>query len=64
MKSETDKLGPIRSALFVPGNRPDRVDKAVATAADRVIIDLGHQCLLLDVSYYCRLLLSGYYCPV
>ena len=40
MKLETDKLGPIRSALFVPGNRPDRVDKAVATAADRVIIDL------------------------
>ncbi len=40
MKAETDKLGPIRSALFVPGNRPDRVDKAAATAADHVIIDL------------------------
>jgi len=40
MKLETDKLGPIRSALFVPGNQPDRVDKAVATVADRVIIDL------------------------
>jgi citrate lyase subunit beta/citryl-CoA lyase len=40
MKLETDKLGPIRSALFVPGDRPDRVDKAVATVADRVIIDL------------------------
>ena len=40
MKLEADKLGPIRSALFVPGDRPDRVDKAVATAADRVIIDL------------------------
>ena len=40
MELETDKLGPIRSALFVPGNRPDRVDKAVATVADRVIIDL------------------------
>ena len=40
MKLETDKLGPIRTALFVPGNRPDRVDKAIATAADRVIIDL------------------------
>ncbi|MEJ2728902.1 MAG: CoA ester lyase [Deltaproteobacteria bacterium] len=40
MQPETYKLGPIRSALFVPGNRPDRVDKAVATAADRVIIDL------------------------
>ena len=30
----------IRTALFVPGNRPDRVDKAVRTAADVVIIDL------------------------
>jgi citrate lyase subunit beta/citryl-CoA lyase len=30
----------IRTALFVPGNRPDRVDKAVSTAADVVIIDL------------------------
>lgn len=30
----------IRTALFVPGNRPDRVDKAVTTAADVVIIDL------------------------
>ena len=40
MQPETDKLGPIRTALFVPGNRPDRVDKAAATAADRVIIDL------------------------
>lgn len=30
----------IRTALFVPGNRPDRVDKAVSTAADAVIIDL------------------------
>ena len=40
MKPGTDKLEPIRSALFVPGDRPDRVDKAVATIADRVIIDL------------------------
>jgi citrate lyase subunit beta/citryl-CoA lyase len=30
----------IRTALFVPGNRPDRVDKAVSTNADIVIIDL------------------------
>ena len=30
----------LRSALFVPGNRPDRVDKAVHTNADVVIIDL------------------------
>ena len=34
------ELGPIRSALFVPGNRPDRVDKAVGSGADAVIIDL------------------------
>jgi citrate lyase subunit beta/citryl-CoA lyase len=33
-------LGPLRTALFVPGNRPDRVDKAVITNADAVIIDL------------------------
>lgn len=33
-------LGPIRSALFVPGNRPDRIDKAMASRADAVIIDL------------------------
>ncbi|MCF8110034.1 MAG: CoA ester lyase [Desulfobacteraceae bacterium] len=35
-----DEIGITRSALFVPGNRPDRVDKAVATAADLIIIDL------------------------
>lgn len=29
-----------RSYLFVPGNRPERVDKALATGADAVIIDL------------------------
>lgn len=34
------EFGPIRTALFVPGNRPDRVDKAVNTDADAVIIDL------------------------
>jgi len=34
------KIEIIRTALFVPGNRPDRVDKAVNTAADVVIIDL------------------------
>lgn len=33
-------LGLIRSALFVPGNRPDRIDKAMAAKADVVIIDL------------------------
>jgi citrate lyase subunit beta/citryl-CoA lyase len=29
-----------RSALFVPGNRPDRIGKAVAAPTDAVIIDL------------------------
>jgi citrate lyase subunit beta/citryl-CoA lyase len=38
--SKTKELGPIRTALFVPGNRPDRVDKAVSSGADVVIIDL------------------------
>ncbi len=33
-------LGPTRTALFVPGNRPDRVEKAVGSGADAVIIDL------------------------
>jgi citrate lyase subunit beta/citryl-CoA lyase len=31
---------PMRSALFVPGSRPEMIDKAVRTAADVVIIDL------------------------
>ena len=31
---------PIRTALFVPGDRPDRVDKAVSAGADMVIVDL------------------------
>ena len=30
----------IRTALFVPGDRPERIDKALNTAADAVIIDL------------------------
>ncbi len=30
----------IRSALFVPGNRPDRVEKALASGADLVVVDL------------------------
>ncbi len=34
------ELGFLRTALFVPGNRPDRVDKAVRTTADAIIIDL------------------------
>ncbi|MCK4785132.1 MAG: CoA ester lyase [Desulfobacteraceae bacterium] len=31
---------PLRTALFVPGNRPDRVRKALNSPADAVIIDL------------------------
>jgi citrate lyase subunit beta/citryl-CoA lyase len=29
-----------RSYLYVPGNRPDRFDKACAAGADAVIVDL------------------------
>ena len=29
-----------RSFLFVPGNRPERFDKALASPADMVIVDL------------------------
>ncbi|HCJ28589.1 MAG TPA: CoA ester lyase [Pseudomonas sp.] len=32
--------GIIRSALFVPATRPDRIPKALATGADSVIVDL------------------------
>jgi len=35
-----ENLGPMRSALFIPGNRPERVDKAINTDADAIIIDL------------------------
>ena len=41
-------LGPLRTALFVPGNRPDRVDKAVKTNADAVIIDLEDAVVLTE----------------
>lgn len=34
------KIEFIRTALFVPGNRPDRIDKAINTPADVVIVDL------------------------
>jgi (S)-citramalyl-CoA lyase len=30
----------VRSALFVPGSRPERIDKAFATGADRIVVDL------------------------
>ena len=41
-------IGLIRTALFVPGNRPDRVDKAVGLGADMVIIDLEDAVPLKD----------------
>lgn len=33
-------LEPIRTILFVPGSRPEKIDKALQTQADAVIIDL------------------------
>ena len=33
-------MGPLRTALFVPATRPDRVDKALGVGADVVVIDL------------------------
>ncbi|MEZ5741473.1 MAG: CoA ester lyase [Burkholderiaceae bacterium] len=35
-----DEPVPLRSWLFVPGDRPERFDKAVASGADAVILDL------------------------
>ncbi len=49
MKSRSEEAGKvfeimqreiIRTALFVPGDRPDRIDKALRFGADAVIIDL------------------------
>ncbi len=34
------KYRSVRTALFVPGNRPERVDKAMNSGADAVVIDL------------------------
>jgi len=39
MKADTHSLAP-RSYLFVPGNRPERFDKALASGADALILDL------------------------
>ncbi|MFF3191649.1 HpcH/HpaI aldolase/citrate lyase family protein [Streptomyces misionensis] len=35
-----DRIAAARTLLFVPGDRPDRFDKAVASGADLVVIDL------------------------
>ncbi|MGW6007859.1 HpcH/HpaI aldolase/citrate lyase family protein [Streptomyces sp. NPDC055210] len=40
MSSPRDRIASARSLLFVPGDRPDRFDKAAASGADFVIIDL------------------------
>ncbi len=39
MSDPTDSIAP-RSFLFVPGDRPDRFDKAIAAGADAIILDL------------------------
>ena len=38
--SRRERIAGARSFLFVPGNRPDRFDKARASGADLVICDL------------------------
>jgi citrate lyase subunit beta/citryl-CoA lyase len=40
MRNEMKTIGPLRTALFVPATRPDRVDKALGAGADVVIVDL------------------------
>lgn len=34
------RLSPLRTLLFVPGNRPDRFEKAIGSGTDAVIMDL------------------------
>lgn len=41
----------MRSILFVPGNRPDRYQKALATSSDRVCIDLEDGVAVPDKAY-------------
>lgn len=40
---DEDDLAP-RSWLYVPGNRPDRIRKAIGSSADAVIVDLEDAC--------------------
>ncbi|MEE4598604.1 CoA ester lyase [Streptomyces sp. DSM 41524] len=40
MSTLAERIATARSLLFVPGDRPDRFDKAAASGADLVIIDL------------------------
>ena len=37
---ERNRIMNMRTLLFVPGNRPDRFEKAVASGADAIVIDL------------------------
>jgi len=37
---ETDTIWPIRTFLFVPGNRPEWIAKAIAAGPDAIILDL------------------------
>ena len=36
----------LRSLLFVPGDRPERMDKALGTGADALILDLEDSVVL------------------
>ncbi|WP_123295864.1 aldolase/citrate lyase family protein [Comamonas sp. BIGb0124] len=40
MADTTGPLADARSLLFVPGNRPERFDKAAHSGADAVVLDL------------------------
>ncbi|TDD90549.1 CoA ester lyase [Saccharopolyspora karakumensis] len=40
MRLTRDQIATARSFLFVPGHRPDRFDKAAASGADVVVVDL------------------------
>ena len=42
------KAKPVRSALFVPGNREDRIQKAPRFGADALILDLEDAVALPD----------------
>ncbi|MFP3711523.1 CoA ester lyase, partial [Paraburkholderia sp. SIMBA_009] len=39
MRAGTGRSALAQSYLFVPGNKPERFDKALASGADAVIID-------------------------
>jgi citrate lyase beta subunit len=45
-----DRITAARSLLFVPGDRPDRFDKAASSGADLAIIDLEDAVAAADTS--------------